>query len=644
MLLLTETCNNCLMPNFDSKVLGAFLAVFFLAFSAQTTQLNAQCDMGEIELNMVLNTDPWGYEVYWEIYPEGSTCGQNTLASGGNALQVGCNGAGQQDATGGNGYPSNSTIEVGPICLPEGETVVIQFIDDWGDGGLSFQIFEGDQYITTFNGSGSGNTWTYTPGALTFQPYTAPCNAVPLVIDGGPVTLSNVETNTYPGEPSPAGGNCQVAGFWCEGGISNTAWASFIAPESGSIEISTCFAATSFDTQIALYEVVDCGDFSTYALIASNDDIPGGCGPGNGFASRLYAGCLEAGSTYYVQIDGYFGQTGDFGIEVSTFSGNVVLTGNANSIPCAINKGEQGTGSIQPYFIGYGSNFGASWSGPDGFTSQSVNINDLNAGTYTLTATTDCGDTYVQDYTINMPQPIFMTFSVEQPSCPLSTDGGATVAITGGTATYTIEWEGDNGIIAAGATQNALPAGVYTILVTDANGCEAEQTLTLTSQNNIALDLGPNEIICVDDELLLFGPVGYDYIWQDGSTNQFYYLVGSEVGEGTYNIVLNVSNADGCEALDAITVVVESCVSVDEGEVANLPMIYPNPASEVVNITNLGNHQSVIRLFDMSGRAVFEDQSPNGQYTLLCGQFASGVYIVEIQSDSTKFTQRLVIQ
>jgi hypothetical protein len=632
------------MPNYYMHVRAILVALTLFGATASFSELSAQCEEGEIELNMILNTDPWGYEVYWEIYPEGSSCGQNAIASGGNALQVGCSGAGQQDATGGNGYPSNSTIEVGPICLTDGETVVLQFIDDWGDGGLSFQIYEGDQYITTFTGTGSGNTWTYTPGALSFVSYTAPCNAASLTIDAGPITLSNVETNIYPGEPSPEGLNCNLPGFWCEGSITNTAWASFVAPESGGVEISTCYPATDFDTQMALYQVGDCGDFSTYELIAAGDDIIGGCGQGNGLASRVFAGCLEPGALYYVQIDGYFGQTGNFGIEVSTYSGTVALTGFTNSIPCAIDKGEQGTGSIQPYFNGYGSNFTTSWTGPDGFSSQAINIGDLNPGTYTLTATTACGENYVQNYTVTMPQPIFMTFQPTQPTCPLSADGGATVSITGGTPTYTLEWEGDNGITAVGATQAELIAGVYTILVTDANDCEAEQTLTLTAQNSIDLDLGPNQTICSDEELLLFGPAGYNYLWQDGSVNQFYYVVGSEVGEGTLNIVLNVSNEEGCDALDAVTVVVESCVNVDEARVATLPTIYPNPANEVAYIANLGNAQKLIRLYDLSGRVVFEAQSQQASFTLLCDQLASGVYVVEIQSEQIQYTQRLVIR
>lgn len=632
------------MPNVYLTRFGLFLASTFILITTNYTQLYAQCADGEIELNMILTTDPWGYEVYWELYPEGSSCGQNTIASGGNALQVGCNGAGQQDATGGNGYPSNSTINVGPICLPEGETVVLQFIDDWGDGGLSFQIYEGEQYITTFVGTGNGNTWTYTPGALSFVSYNAPCSAMPLEIDGDPVTLSNVETNIYPNEPSPSGGNCQLPGVWCEGSITNTAWVSFVAPESGSIEVSTCRPGTSFDTQIALYEVGECDNFGTYTLIAAGDDIIGGCSQGNGFASRVYAGCLEPGETYYVQIDGYFGQTGDFTIDVSTFNGPVALTGFTNSIPCAIDKGEQGTGSIQPYFNGYGSNFTAQWEGPDGFSSQTLNIGELNPGTYTLTATTACGETFIQSYTVAMPQPIFMTFELTQPQCPLSTDGGAVVTINGGTPGFSYEWEGDNGITATGSNPDELPAGVYTVSVSDANDCEAEQTITLVAQNNIALDLGPNQTICTDEEVLLFGPVGYDYLWQDGSVNQFYYFQGGAVGEGSYSIVLNVSNEEGCSAIDAVTVVVENCVSVEEGNTAAQFQVYPNPASEVVTIANMGVSQKVIRLYDLSGRVVHEENSYNETVILSCAPFAAGTYLVVVHSNQTSFIQRLVIE
>lgn len=66
------------------------------------------------------------------------------------------------------------------------------------------------------------------------------------------------------------------------------------------------------------------------------------------------------------------------------------------------------------------------------------------------------------------------------PSCPACIDGSAYATVTGGTAPFTFTWsDGEN-------TQSAiaLGTGTYTVCVTDANGCNACTTVTVSTQNN----------------------------------------------------------------------------------------------------------------------------------------------------------------
>ncbi|MGB0424618.1 MAG: hypothetical protein ACPGED_09850, partial [Flavobacteriales bacterium] len=76
-----------------------FLALPLITFS--------QCDVGEVEVTIDVITDNWGYEAYWQLQPQGVNCGNDNLFEGGNENQVGCNGAGDEDATPGNGYGNN---------------------------------------------------------------------------------------------------------------------------------------------------------------------------------------------------------------------------------------------------------------------------------------------------------------------------------------------------------------------------------------------------------------------------------------------------------------------------------------------------------------------------------------------------------
>ena len=88
-----------------------------------------QCNEGETPLYLTIQTDNWGYETYWQITPEGSACGEQMIAEGGNLVQVGCNGGGDQDATTAQGYENQSAIEEGPICLTIGASYTLHYVD-----------------------------------------------------------------------------------------------------------------------------------------------------------------------------------------------------------------------------------------------------------------------------------------------------------------------------------------------------------------------------------------------------------------------------------------------------------------------------------------------------------------------------------
>ncbi len=61
-------------------------------------------------------------------------------------------------------------------------------------------------------------------------------------------------------------------------------------------------------------------------------------------------------------------------------------------------------------------------------------------------------------------------------SCNGTATGSATVNVTGGTAPYSYEWDND----ATTASIVGAVAGTYNVTVTDANGCTAMTSVTIT--------------------------------------------------------------------------------------------------------------------------------------------------------------------
>lgn len=122
----------------------------------------SQCGTGETALYLNINTDQWGYECYWQITPVGNACDVGTIEEGGNLSQVGCNGAGQQDATTAQGYADFASISEGPICLTIGETYTLHYVDDYGDGGAVFELELFGFPIFNFTGMGNDDEFEFT--------------------------------------------------------------------------------------------------------------------------------------------------------------------------------------------------------------------------------------------------------------------------------------------------------------------------------------------------------------------------------------------------------------------------------------------------------------------------------------------------
>ena len=126
------------------------------------------------------------------------------------------------------------------------------------------------------------------------------------------------------------------------------------------------------------------------------------------------------------------------------------------------------------------------WSDP-AFNGQNV-INNLPAGTYSVTVTDGNGCTNEAVIELTEPDPInlFCT-EISAESFPGAEDGIGGVDISGGTSPYDLVYDnndGTNGVligIGAGTTDiEDLPAGTYDVTITDANGCEATCSFTIT--------------------------------------------------------------------------------------------------------------------------------------------------------------------
>lgn len=202
------------------------------------------------------------------------------------------------------------------------------------------------------------------------------------------------------------------------------------------------------------------------------------------------------------------------------------------------------SGSIDLSVTGGTPNYNYVWS--SGFTSQ--DISSLIAGNYTVTVTD--ANNCVSDLTINVQQPaapLTISSVLTDATCFGLPTGAIDVTINGGTAPFTYFWN-------TGATSQDLinvPAGQYTLAVTDANSC-VSSTIYSLSQPTTALNVVVSNITdasCFgysDGSVSINisgGTPAYSILWNNGSTSSFV----NNISAGTYSAT--VTDANGCESI-----------------------------------------------------------------------------------------------
>jgi gliding motility-associated-like protein len=205
------------------------------------------------------------------------------------------------------------------------------------------------------------------------------------------------------------------------------------------------------------------------------------------------------------------------------------------------------TGSIDLNVSGGTPNYSYLWS--NGATGQDPT--GLIAGTYTVTVTDDNGCTRSQSFVVSQPTALAASTSTTQSGCGVST-GSATVSPSGATPNYTFLWN-------TGATTqsiNLIPAGTYTVTVTDDNGCSIVRNAIVTSANAPVISNVVNTpVTCFGgsdgslDITVTGGTPLYVYSWSNGAGTEDI----SGLIAGTYTVTVTDFNSCSVSASYIVT-------------------------------------------------------------------------------------------
>jgi len=247
-----------------------------------------------------------------------------------------------------------------------------------------------------------------------------------------------------------------------------------------------------------------------------------------------------------------------------------------------------------PYFY--------SWTGPDGFTASTSRIENIRAGTYTVTVT-DNNQCIISDvYNVTQPSQLDITVALSQSldgmyniNCYGSPTGIITLEAVNGVGT--LQWLWSDGVTTP--IRTGLPAGEYRVILTDQNLCVADSTLNLNQPDSIRIAFSVRDPMCYDNpdgDILVEvtggvpGAAGYQYLWNDNTTTQ------DRIGvlPGFYK--LTVTDFNGCFARDSVKLepVREICLDIPNafspnGDLINdfwnmgMTYLYPNMEVTIFN-------------------------------------------------------------
>jgi len=120
---------------------------------------------------------------------------------------------------------------------------------------------------------------------------------------------------------------------------------------------------------------------------------------------------------------------------------------------------------------------------------------------------------------------------------------------------------------------------------------------------------------------------------------------GELIPDGEYTVTLTAEDEYGNVGTCTFQLTVESVLGVDDNSLSSSIAMYPNPADGQVTITNKSNialQDAVV--YDINGKLInqYDLRNMQGEQVIDVSALASGVYVVQITSDKSSVSKRLI--
>jgi gliding motility-associated-like protein len=254
---------------------------------------------------------------------------------------------------------------------------------------------------------------------------------------------------------------------------------------------------------------------------------------------------------------------------------------------------------------------------------------NLAAGTYQVIVTDGRGCVDTASGIVANPYNLVISFSgVQNISCAGGANGSATAIPSGGIAPYSFAW--NTTPVQTGATASNLPAGSYSVTVTDSLGISTTQAIVLTQPTPVTATATSTAIACFGTTgtataAAAGGTAPYSYAWNTVPVQTTATATG--LNSGFYQAT--VTDAAGCSAVSGGVVLV-----------APAPLV-ANFTTTPATCSTTPNGQALVSV--TGGTAPYTFTWSNGQTTASITNALSSTYAVTIVDAKGCSTQLLGI-
>lgn len=238
-------------------------------------------------------------------------------------------------------------------------------------------------------------------------------------------------------------------------------------------------------------------------------------------------------------------------------------------------------------------------------------LSGIGSGEYTVTVTDM--NSCTASHTVLLEDNDGITLAandVMNNDCPGGMEGSATISASGGTGMYSFAWS--NG--GANATENNLPAGDYTITVTDEGNCTGEITIEITEPDTIMANETLTHITCFDAtngsiQLAATGGTGMlSYLWNTGATEDGI----SDLIPGIFSVTITDEN--NCEA--EFEFVIEEPDAIVTGDVMTVSPTCPGDTNGMITINPSGGTGDLSYLWSTGSTSTTIENLATGDYSV----------------------------